>query len=157
MSVVAKATQNGVLGKAIGSYQSTHGNVRLAIDKSTSMAESTKHHAFVVDGLRMADPACEPASAVQASDVEAVHQADWKAVQRAPRPAVLAKVSIQMLSPGGCLGEVELAKAVGQLVSQGSAVAEGTSDLAGGIIATAQGSQQLGGWERSDGPLDRAK
>jgi hypothetical protein len=47
------------------------------------MAESTKHHAFVINGLRMADPACEPASAVQASDVEAVHQADWKAVQRA--------------------------------------------------------------------------
>ena len=62
-----------------------------------------------------------------------------------------------MLSPGGCLGEVELAKAVGQLVSQGSAVAEGTSDLAGGIIATTQGEEQLGGWERSDGPLDRAK
>ena len=83
MSVVAKARQNGVLGKTTGSYQSTHGNVCLAIDKSTSMAESTKHHAFVVNGLRMADPACEPASAVQASDVEAVHQADWKAVQRA--------------------------------------------------------------------------
>lgn len=70
---------------------------------------------------------------------------------------MLAKVSIQMLSPGGCGGEVELAKAVRQLVSQGSAVAEGTRDLAGGVIATTQGEQQLGGWERGDGLLDWTK
>jgi hypothetical protein len=89
--------------------------------------------------------------------VEAVHQADWKAVQRACRPAVLTKVSIQLLSPSGGSGEVELAKAVGQLVCQGSAVAESTSDLAGGVIATTQGEQQLGGWKHRDGLLGGAE
>ena len=101
------------------------------------MAESAQQQALIVDGLGMAEPAREAAGSVQTGNVEAIHQTDGKAVQRAERTAVLAEVGIQLLGAGGGGGEVELAQAVGQLVREGGAVAEGAGDLAGRVVATA--------------------
>ena len=121
------------------------------------MAESAQQQALIVDGLGMAEPAREAAGAVQTGNVEAIHQTDGKAVQRAERTAVLAEVGIQLLGAGGGGGEVQLAQAVGQLVGEGGAVTEGASDLTGRVIATAQGEQQARSGEGGDGLLDRAE
>ena len=121
------------------------------------MTEGAEQQALVVDGLGMAEPAGEAAGAVQAGDVEAIHQTDGQAMQGAERTAVLAEVGIQLLGAGGDGGEVQLAQAIGQLVGEGGAVSEGASDLTGRVIATAQGEQQARGGEGGDGLLDGAE
>lgn len=118
------------------------------------MTESAEQQALVVDSLGIAEPAGEAAGAVQAGDVEAIHQTDGQAMQGAERTAVLAEVGIQLLGAGGGGVEIQLAQAVGQLVGEGGAVSEGASDLTGRVIATAQGEQQARGGEGGDGPLD---
>ena len=96
----------------------------------------------------------DPNARVVAVDVETVLHADGQAVQRAPQPARAFEVGVEDFGAGERGREERFRDAVGELVGQAGALAEGGADLHGRVLFGAEAMEQGGGAEGGVGDFE---